>query len=71
MNLKRKERTWFTPVPRDSANASYTSVSKPRMRDKYMTTELTFTPLINVNRKFIVHDTTTVTLESEQGYPKQ
>lgn len=69
-NLKRKERTWFTVVPRDLQNASFTLISKPRMRDKYMTTELTFTPLINVNRKFICNDIITSILESEHGYPK-
>ena len=65
--IRRRERTWTLDVPRDLANAAYTSVSKPRLRDKYMTTELIFTN--NNNKKLVLHDTVTAFRESPAGYP--
>lgn len=65
--IRRRERTWTLDVPRDTATAAYTNVSKPRLRDKYLVTELTFTN--NNNKKLVLHDTVTAFRESKAGYP--
>jgi hypothetical protein len=41
-NLGKKERIWTTKVPRDTVTPSFSTISKPKMRDAYLKTTLTF-----------------------------
>jgi len=53
--ITRKFRSWFANIPRDQVQAAYMSPGyNPRLRDKYLYTELYFTN--NNNKRFILHD---------------
>lgn len=56
-DIRRRFRTWTTIIPRDSQNAAYTTLSKPRMTDKYILIKLVYTN--NNNKQFILHDIVT------------
>lgn len=66
-SIKRRFRTWTTIIPRDAANAAYTTLSHPRMTDKYLLVKMIFTN--NNNKKFILHDLVTAfrPIESLRG----
>jgi hypothetical protein len=56
-NINKVERDWKLQIQRDLANATYSTLSKPRLRDLYLQTELTFTN--EDNKRFILHPITT------------
>lgn len=56
-NINKKERDWKIQIQRDLANATYSTLSKPRLRDLYLQTELKFTN--EDNKRFILHPITT------------
>ncbi len=56
-NIIKKERDWKLIVDRDINNATFSTLSKPRLRDMYLETEITFTN--ESNKRFILHPITT------------
>jgi uncharacterized protein YneR len=56
-NINKVERDWKVQIQRDLANATYSTLSKPRLRDLYLQTELKFTN--KDNKRFILHPITT------------
>jgi hypothetical protein len=53
ININKAERDWKLAIQRDIANATYSTISKPRLRDMYLETTINF---INVdNKRFILH----------------
>jgi hypothetical protein len=56
-NIVKKERDWKLIVDRDINNATFSTLSKPRLRDMYLETEITFTN--ENNKRFILHPITT------------
>lgn len=57
-NIKRRERSWFTRVPRDKNTPAYTSL-KPRLRDKYMKIKLTYLKNLGDYNRLIFHNCNT------------
>ena len=53
--IKRRERSWFTRVPRDLNIPAYTSL-KPRLRDKYMKVKLSYSKPLNDYNRLIFHN---------------
>lgn len=56
-NIVKKERDWKLIIPRDINNATFSTLSKPRLRDMYLETEITYTNANN--QRFILHPITT------------
>jgi len=56
-NIVKKERDWKLIIPRDINNATFSTLSKPRLRDMYLETEITYTN--TDNQRFILHPITT------------
>ena len=56
-NIVKKERDWKLIIPRDTNSATYSTLSKPRLRDMYLETEITYTN--QDNQRFILHPITT------------
>jgi hypothetical protein len=52
-NINKVERDWKLQIERDVANATYSTLSKPRLRDMYLQTELSF--VNKDNQRLIVH----------------
>jgi hypothetical protein len=57
VNINKVERDWKLQIQRDVANATYSTLSKPRLRDFYLQTELSFTN--GLNRRFVLQPVTT------------
>jgi hypothetical protein len=56
-NIVKKERDWKLIIPRDINSATFSTLSKPRLRDMYLETEITYTN--QDNQRFILHPITT------------
>jgi len=56
-NIVKKERDWKLIIPRDTNSATFSTLSKPRLRDMYLETEITYTNADN--QRFILHPITT------------
>jgi len=56
-NINKVERDWKIQIQRDLANATYSTLSKPRLRDLYLQTQVTFSN--EDNKRFILHPITT------------
>jgi hypothetical protein len=62
ININKAERDWKLAIQRDIANATYSTISKPRLRDMYLETTINF---INVdNKRFILHPVITTYINS-------
>lgn len=61
-NIKRIERKWNMQIPRDTANAGYSTLSKPRMRDTHLFINLSYNN--NNNNRMVLHDINTFYQES-------
>jgi len=56
-NINKVEKDWKLQIQRDLANATYSTLSKPRLRDLYLQTQITFSN--ENNKRFILHPITT------------
>lgn len=56
-NINKVERDWKIQIQRDLANATYSTLSKPRLRDLYLQTLVQFEN--EDNKRFILHPITT------------
>jgi hypothetical protein len=52
-NINKTERDWKLQIERDVANATYSTLSKPRLRDMYLQTEISFTN--RENQRLVLH----------------
>lgn len=57
VNIIKKERDWKLIVERDTANATYSTLAKPRLRDMYLETTITYNN--SLNKRIIIHPITT------------
>lgn len=52
-NINKTERDWKLQIQRDVTNATYSTLSKPRLRDMYLQTEISFTN--KENQRLVLH----------------
>jgi len=52
-NINKVERDWKLQIQRDITNATYSTLSKPRLRDMYLQTEISFTN--RENQRLVLH----------------
>jgi hypothetical protein len=52
-NINKTERDWKLQIQRDITNATYSTLSKPRLRDMYLQTEISFTN--RENQRLVLH----------------
>jgi len=56
-NINKVERDWKVQIKRDTVNATYSTLSKPRLRDMYLETNIVYNN--SDNFRFILHPITT------------